>query len=289
MDPDGQTYAEIVHRTNSDPRAVHVSLASVAAVGVVVVAIMAACAPVVQAPVPVPAPTVPNQTPVAASPVPARPSGVNAGSIRGGPWSFSYTPGTYSYTMTTEAEVSPLSDTTQKRAVPAPPEHATITVGPTGAVQVVAPVSQGDGACDLAAATATRARQLIPTLPANMNAGESWTDSTTTDGCRGSVPATSHVVHTYTVLSDTTFAGLPALHVHRDDVIAASGEGAAGQHRILLSATGVGNAELFFDVSTGRFLGSDGVQNSKVDVNTSGRTTRFLQRVTERVALTNTP
>lgn len=194
--------------------------------------------------------------------------------------------------MVTEGTVAPLSDTTQKRAVPAVPalpERATVVVGPSGTVQVVQPTVDSNGACDIASATVTRAQQLIPALPAHMTAGESWTDSTTTDGCRGSVPATSHVTRTYTVLSDTTFAGITALHVHRIDVINASGEGAEGQHRVLLSASGNGSAELFFDVSTGRFLGSEGVQNSVVDVNTSGRITRFLQRVAEHVRLASTP
>lgn len=146
---------------------------------------------------------------------------------------------------------------------------------------------------------------MITTLPPHITGGESWSDSTTTDGCRGSIPATSHVAHTYTVLGDTVLATVltgatapttapvtaptTALHVHRDDVIAATGEGAEGQHRVLVSATGTGSAELFFDVATGRFLGSDGVQNSSVDINTSGRVTRFVQHVAQHVALIGSP
>ncbi len=185
--------------------------------------------------------------------------------------------------------MTPLSDTTQKRAAPTSPERATITVSANGVVQVISPQPSATGVCNALAAALTRAQQLIPTLPAQLTGGESWSDSTTTDGCRGSVPATSRVAHTYTVLGDTILPGANALHVHRDDIISATGEGAEGQHRVLISATGAGSAELFFDVATGRFLGSDGVQNSTVDINTSGRITRFAQRVSQRVALTNSP
>lgn len=252
--------------------------------GLAVAFVAAACA---SNPAPTPSPS-PDQRPPSTAPVvpPITPA---PAAIRGGAWAFSYAPGTYTYTIVTDAVVAPLTDTTQKRAAPTSPERASITVSADGAVQVISPQPGATGACDATAAALTRAQQLIPTLPAHVTGGESWSDSTTTDGCRGSVPATSHVVHTYTVLGDTVLTGANALHVHRDDVISATGEGAEGQHRVLISATGTGSAELFFDVSTGRFLGSDGVQNSTVDVNTSGRITRFAQRVSQRVALTSSP
>lgn len=252
----------------------------------------AACAPAAPAPTPVP-----QRPPASVSPAIPPVTRPPLGSTRGGAWSFSYAPGTYTYSVVTEAVVAPASDTMQKRVAPTPPERATITVGADGTVQVISPTPAASGACDASAAAITRAQQMITTLPPHITGGESWSDSTTTDGCRGSIPATSHVAHTYTVLGDTTLAPVltgatvpvTALHVHRDDVIAATGEGAEGQHRVLVSATGTGSSELYFDVATGRFLGSDGVQNSTVDINTSGRVTRFVQRVAQHVALTGSP
>lgn len=256
-------------------------LSSAAAVGV-----LAACAPAAPAPAPVPE----RRPPASVAPVGPPVTHPPLGSIRGGPWSFSYTPGTYTYSVVTQAVVSPASDTMQKRVAPMPPEQSTITVGADGTVQVVSPAPAATGACDASAAAITRAQQLITTLPPHLTGGQSWSDSTATDGCRGSIPATSHVAHTYTVLGDTVLpGGATALRVHRDDVIAATGEGAEGQHRVLVSATGTGSAELLFDVATGRFIGSDGVQNSTVDINTSGRVTRFVQRVAQRVTLTTSP
>ncbi len=253
--------------------------------GLAVAFVAAACA---STPPPAPSPS-PEQRPPSVSPVAPPVTRPPVGAIRGGSWSFSYAPGTYTYTTATEAVVAPLSDTTQKRATPTSPESATITVSADGTVQVISPQPGATGACDAPAAELMRAQQLIPGIPAHLTGGESWSDSTTTEGCRGSVPATSHVVHTYTVLGDTVLPTGNALHVHRDDVISATGEGAEGQHRVLISATGTGSAELFFDTATGRFLGSDGVQNSTVDVNTSGRITRFAQHVNQRVALTSSP
>ncbi|MGI8508791.1 MAG: hypothetical protein ACR2MQ_05655, partial [Gemmatimonadaceae bacterium] len=250
--------------------------------------------PPTPAPIPVPSP---GRVPTSVSPAIPATTRLPHGSVYGGPWSFSYAPGTYTYSVTTEAVVAPTNDTMQKRVAPTPPERATIAVGADGTVQVISPTPATTGACDASAASVTRAQQMITRLPSRITGGESWSDSTTTDGCRGSIPATSHVAHTYTVLGDTVLAialtgatvPVTTLHVHRDDVIAATGEGAEGQHRVLVSATGTGSAELFFDVATGRFLESDGVQNSTVDINTSGRVTRFVQHVAQHVTLTGSP
>lgn len=205
--------------------------------------------------------------------------------MRGGPWSISIAPGSYTYAFITEATVAPASDTMAKRTIQSPQEQATVTVDRNGAVQITSPTVQENGACDPAAVTVARARQLIPVLPAHIVAGDSWADSTVTDGCRGSIPATSHTTHTYTPLGDTTYAGVTALHIRRADTLNARGEGAEGQHRVLLTASGTGTTDLLFDVTTGRLLRSEAVQNSSITLNTSGRIAHFVQHVAEHVTL----
>lgn len=224
-----------------------------------------------------PEPAVPA-TPVAA-PVPVVPT------PRSGSWAFTYTPGTYTYIFTTDATIAPISDTTQKRPVPELNESATITISTSGDVQVVDPAPVTSASCDTNAALTVRAQQLIPKLPTRLTAADHWRDSTTTTGCRGMIPAESQVTSDYVVIGDTTFANAAAVQVHRIDSLSAAGEGMEGQHRILVTATGVGVVDLFFDVATGHLIGSHGVQTSLINVTTSGRLEQFIQHVSESVAI----
>ena len=208
-----------------------------------------------------------------------------------GAWIFTYAPGSYTYSITTEATIAPIGDTTQKRQTPEIGQKTTITIASSGDVQVTDPLAVTSGSCDSNAALTTRAQQLIPKLPNHLTVGDHWRDSTTTTGCRGMIPAESTVISNYTTLGDTTFvntafANTTALQIQRIDSLSANGEGAEGQHRIHVTAKGTATTNLFFDVATGRFIGSHGLQTSLVNVTTSGRLTQFIQHVTESVMIT---
>lgn len=230
-------------------------------------------------PQPVPSASAPARTPASQTlPTAREPRG-------GGPWQFTLAGGTYSYILTTEARVQ-RTDSGAPRALPTTTQRVTLAIFSTGDVQLVDPSAPASGApCDAAAALATQARELVPHVPATLSAGATWTDSSTTEGCRGTIPVTTHTQSRYTVIGDTTVDGVAALQVHRTDSISASGNGVQGQHRITLSATGTASAELYLDTVTGRFLGVDETQETTVDVETSGRTERFLQHVHERATL----
>jgi hypothetical protein len=214
---------------------------------------------------------------------PVTPS-VSPAPVRSGPWAFTYRQGTYTYDIVTQATIAQWPDTSIVQTVPAVTQRVTIALGDSGASVLSPQVPAADG-CTESAALASRAEELIPRIPLQLEVGAHWTDSLTTDGCRGAIPATATLVRSYIVRGDTTYNGTPALHIVRTAVINAKGIGHDGQHRILMSASGDESADLYFDVSAGRFLGLEGRQTTDVAITTSGRTNQFLQRVTERVTL----
>jgi hypothetical protein len=184
----------------------------------------------------------------------------------------------------TQATIAQQPDTSVVHTVPAVTQQVTIAVSDSG-VSVLSPqVSAVDG-CTASAALASRAAELIPRMPLQLEVGTQWTDSLTTDGCRGTIPTTTTLTRNYIVRGDTTYNGTSAVHVIRTAVIQAKGVGHDGQHRVLMSASGNESADLYFDVTAGRFLGMEGLQTSNITITTSGRTSQFLQRVTEHVTL----
>ena len=241
-----------------------------------------ACVSAVPTPEPVPAnkPNVVPSPPISPPPIAPVP---RTRTSRGGPWNFTYAPGAYAFTIVTSATVAPMADTNQKRQLPESHQKLTIALSNTGDLQVVDPAPSTTTLCDSSSALITRAQQILPKLPSQLTVGYRWRDSTTTTGCRGTIPAESTVISNYVVVGDTTVMNLPALEVHRVDSLSATGEGSDGQHRILVNATGTGVVDFFLDTIAGRFISSRGSQTSLVNVTTSGKLTQFIQDVTELV------
>jgi hypothetical protein len=246
-----------------------------------------ACAtrpPAVTAPAPV-------AKPVATVPAVVAPGGSGVHPLKNpsGPWTFTYTPGTYRYAIVTTAKLALQTDTTVKRDLPMVSEQASITVTKSGDVRVIDPAPSTSVVCDTIAALVTRAQQLLPKVPEQLTADSVWSDSLVTTGCRGSIPTTVKAIYNYTVLHDTLYEGTEALHVKRSDVLTAQGAGSEGQHQISLAASGSGTMDFYLDVTSGLLLGSITNQVTKLDITTSGQTGHFLQYVTEQVALAKTP
>lgn len=256
------------------------------------VGVLAACA---RAPVPAGGPSPAPAPP----PVPTQRQGGTVPGAReplqrapGGPWTFAYAPGRYTYTLAESARLALLPDTGAWRDMPPLIGRVMLAIGVDGTVQVIDPVAPGIGTqCDsttgaaTAAALALRAATILPTLPRSLVAGATWTDSNRTTGCRGPVLATATTRSTYRVLGDTTYAGTHTVLISRADSVTARGEGAVAQHRVLLAASGTGQGELFVDPVRGVVLGSDGTQVLFLDITTSGRTSRFAQRTEQRATL----
>lgn len=243
--------------------------------------VLSACAPAATrtgGPTPAPRPS----EPVPISKLPER-----AADTGTGPWSFSYTPGRYSYVIATSATVALEPDTGAKRTVPTLTQRVTVEVnGDSGTVRIVDPLVPGALDCSSpGAALAARLAMLFPKVPAHVTRGLTWTDSLSVSGCRGPVPATTSVVRSYIALGEAPFAGMTTLHVRRSDSVTGKGEGSEGQHRVFVSASGAGTTDLYLEPTSGRFVGATGEQTVSLEVTTSGRTTRFVQRVADTVSL----
>lgn len=197
-------------------------------------------------------------------------------------WAFRYSPNTYSYTINTTPSIAQFPDTSNFRILPTASDTVAIAVTDTG-MYVVSPPLPESLKCDEINALIIRARDLIPQIPTNLKAGMTWTDSTTTEGCRGSIPTLSTVVRLYQVVGDTLFNDEPALLIRKTETISAKGEGNEGQHRVQMTATGSGTANLYFNILAGSFLGMTGTQTTDLTITASGRTSKFLQRIVQIV------
>jgi hypothetical protein len=162
---------------------------------------------------------------------------------------------------------------------------ATIGVTSAGTVEILNPVPAPPTACDPNATLITLAQQLIPRIPNQLTTGYTWRDSTTTSGCRGLIPITSTTVSNYVVVGDTVVNNAAVVQLTRTDSLSANGEGADGQHRVLITATGIGTGSIYLDPATGRLVALKETQRTLVSVTTSGRLSQFAQHTTETVSI----
>lgn len=209
----------------------------------------------------------------------------------GGPWVFALAPGSYTYDVDETGEAMLVPDTSAWRPLAPVAGRVTVQVSGGDSVTVTEPRIPPIGTpCDSTPRLAVQAVGIIPHVPASLTAGGSWRDSTTVTACRGPVLATVVTRSVYTVIGDT-IAGGPGSPVllQRVDSISARGEGAEGQHRILLTASGTGTSDIVLDPAMGVVSSVSGTQVMRVEVTTSGRTSTLVQRVQRRATLVTPP
>jgi hypothetical protein len=129
----------------------------------------------------------------------------------------------------------------------------------------------------VATALITDLHYLLAPFPASLSMASTWRDSTNVIVCGGSIPVRSRATHSYAVAGETLYEGVPVLVIQRADTIHAEGEGAQQQHRMVLTADGVGSATYYLDPRAGHVIHLTVNQNLDLIVTASGRANHFRQ------------
>ena len=118
-------------------------------------------------------------------------------------------------------------------------------------------------------------------LPAQLIQGMTWKDSTSINGCNGTIPITTISIRAYSVIGEAESEGRPAILVNRTEKFLSTGEGSQNQHRILITTEGTGTAKIYLDRASGLLLDSEGEQRADITLK-GGRLQRFSQTVREK-------
>jgi hypothetical protein len=233
-----------------------------------------------------------------------------------GSWSFKYSPGTVSYQIFRSARIELLSDSSSHRESTTNNTHEVLTLEPTadtgigftavidtfstttqgliGAVQTVAlplrltgfltgdslmiATHSTDERCSPAtSALITDLYNILTPFPTQLSSAMSWKDSVEITGCQAAIPTVSHTTRSYTVVGEALYNSRSVLEIHRADTTRARGEGGLQQHRIVLEATGTGNAIYYLDTGTGRITNFLLNQELTISITASARESRFKQ------------
>ena len=127
-----------------------------------------------------------------------------------------------------------------------------------------------------------RLQQNMIAVPRELSSSSTWRDSTSLPACAGSVPSKMTVIRTYATRGESKHAGRESLLIERHDSVLIVGEGAQGQHRVTVSATGSGTSHVHIDRATGLMLGLNGERTLSIRVGSSGRVQEFRQITKEQ-------
>jgi len=142
--------------------------------------------------------------------------------------------------------------------------------------------SGGGGAGSAAYRTVRDA--LLP-APRSLVAGASWTDTVTSETCRGDILLTTTAVRRFTVATDA--AGLIATVSHSTAAVL-HGSAVDGGVDEDVSGEGTGERAARYEIATGSLLGSDAQQELALTVRSGARTTRLHQSSHTRVTADST-
>lgn len=138
--------------------------------------------------------------------------------------------------------------------------------------------------CGTAASSAVPIIQRsIALFPLQLRRGQTWTDSTSSTVCSGSIPVTLTALRSYRVIGETDTGGRSGILLERQDRTLSTGEGSEGQHRVQLKGEGAGQSQILIDSDTGVLIETTGTNTTTLTVTTSGRSQRFTQTSREHV------
>lgn len=142
---------------------------------------------------------------------------------------------------------------------------------------IISGLSPIDSCRPLTLMLATDLQNLLTRFPAQLSSGMSWTDSLDTVGCQAAISTKAHSASMYTVSGEIIHEGQPMVVVQRTDTIQAYGEGAQGQHRILLAGSGNGKATYYLDTTAGKVIRLITEQKLLITITASGQPHQFTQ------------
>ncbi len=117
--------------------------------------------------------------------------------------------------------------------------------------------------------------------PLQLNSGQAWGDSTSTNLCAGTLPINLSVVRTSKVIGEGDFDGVPSLIIDQNERTFSKGEGSQGQHRIVVEGFGITSGRIYLDRISGKLLSSRMTNQTTLSVRSSGRNQQFVENSTE--------
>lgn len=118
-------------------------------------------------------------------------------------------------------------------------------------------------------------------LPLEIAADQSWTDSTSSLVCSGTLPITYTVIRTLTVAGESELEGNPVLVLNQSERTFSSGEGSQGQHRIIVEGQGLTNGRLYINLVSGQLVAVNSTNKTSLSIQSSGRIQHFSENSTE--------
>jgi len=183
--------------------------------------------------------------------------------------------------FTVSAVADTFTTTTQGRiGTPQPvptPIEITATLSPSG-LSILTPVE--DSSCNPGiSVVAADMYNLFPGIPAHLNSGLAWQDTTRTRGCQGGISTTSESIRSFTVIGELTRGGQHAIQIEAVDSLTAEGQGMQQQHQITLRASGGGRATYLIDPATGKVIHLELNHTLHMLITAEGHDSAFVQKV----------
>lgn len=168
-------------------------------------------------------------------------------------------------------------------SLPAPLGFAGTVDG--GTVRVSIPPAAAADCASPAGTYLTIARDLLPSLPARLPSGASWSETVAATSCRGGVVLTTTATHRYTVRDTTSHAGRLVTRIARTTSYRLSGEGAQAGVPVKVDGEGSGEGELLVDVAAGELLTTIARSTLNLSFSAAGRVQRVVQDGVQSVTL----
>lgn len=171
-------------------------------------------------------------------------------------------------------------------AVATPPLAAPIEFHGTvegGTVRVAIPSDAATDCSSPAGAFLAVARDLLPSLPARLVPGASWSETVTTTSCRGGVVLTTTADHRYVVQDSIALDGRSAVRIARATTYRVTGAGAQAGVPVQVQGDGTGEGELRVDVSAGELLTTTARSTLRLTFSGAGRTQSVVQEGVQTV------